>query len=83
VTFDADLLMLSRPDHVDQDEWGTCLARYSAALALYKKAVTAISYQLAADLRPTEAQYRAEDAAQDTLVIARTALLDLAHDQPY
>ena len=82
MTYDDELLHLTRPDHVNRDKWEACWAHYRAALALYKKAVTAVSYQLAAGLRPSEDQRRAEDAADDVLERARTALLDLAGDPP-
>jgi|KBSMisStandDraft_5_1062788.scaffolds.fasta_scaffold18537_6 hypothetical protein len=78
MSFDDYNLLLSKPGHVDQDDWEHCYARYSAALALHNKTVKVIRDQLACGVEPTEKQYRGEEAAYEVLEHTRNALLELS-----
>jgi hypothetical protein len=74
---DEPTLYISKPDHVGADEWINCFGAYTAALALYRRALVAIGDRINAGLAATDEQHRAEETAHDILVAARKALLAL------
>ena len=73
---------LTKPDHVLADEWESCFGAYTAALALYRRALAAISDRIRRGLAPTDEQHRAQEAAFDVLTVARAALLELGRSTP-
>jgi hypothetical protein len=72
-----DLLVLTRPAHVRQHAWETCLSEYQTALVRYESAVDATNHQICKGLTPTSDQEQAERLAHGDLSIARAVLLNL------
>jgi len=72
-----DFPHLTRPDHVSEEAWQTCLTEYHIALARYERAVVATNNQLSHGLSPTKYNQDAERTAHDALLFAREALLYL------
>ena len=76
---DNDLPQLTRPNHISEQAWQSCLSDYHTALAQYESALAASDNQMRQGLLPTTDNQEAERVAHDALVIARGALLDLYH----
>ena len=77
MAYDDDLSAISKPDHVDEEEWETRLGEYMAALALFDRALGEVSSALRQGRIPTDDECRAESLAEDLLTDARATLLQL------
>ena len=77
MAYDDDLPPLTKPAHVEEEEWAARLGDYIAALAVYNRTLTGVSDHLHRGERPTDDEWRAERIAHDLLADARAALLEL------